>query len=141
MIKEMLNGNIEILDGAKDWKDAIKLASNPLIKAKKIEERYVDSMIENIKRFGEYIIMAPNIAMPHSRPENGVNESCLSLLKLNRGVEFESGEEVQLFLILGAKDNESHINILKELMNFFDDEEKIEKIAKASTVEEIKNLI
>lgn len=141
MIKEMLNGNIEILDGAKDWKDAIKLASNPLIKAKKIEERYVDSMIENIKRFGEYIIMAPNIAMPHSRPENGVNESCLSLLKLNRGVEFESGEEVQLFLILGAKDNESHINILKELMNFFDDEEKIGKIAKASTVEEIKNLI
>lgn len=141
MIKEILGNNIIILEKINSWKEAIKVASEPLLKTNKIEERYIEAMIENIKKFGSYIIMADNVAMPHSRPENGVNENCLSLLKLNKGVKFDNGEEVQLFFILGSKDSNSHIDILKKLMEIFDDEEKIEKLSEAKTVNEIKSLI
>ena len=102
---------------------------------------YIDAMIGNIKKFGEYIIIAPNVAMPHSRPEDGVNENCLAMLKLNNGVKFDNGERVQLFFVLGAKDNNSHINTLTELMEVVDDEEKIEKLSRVSTIDEIINLI
>lgn len=141
MLKEMLKGNITLLDSIDSWQEAIKVAAKPLLEKNKIETKYIDAMIGNIKKFGEYIIIAPNVAMPHSRPEDGVNESCLALLKLDKGVAFDNGEEVQLFFILGAKDNNSHISTLTELMEIVDDEDKIEELSKTTTIEEIINLI
>ncbi len=141
MLKEELNGNIMIKQKVENWQEAIRVASKPLIEKNRINDEYVEAMIENIRKFGEYIIIAPNIAMPHSRPENGVNESCVALLKLNESVKFDSGEEVKLFFILGAKDNNSHINILTELMKIIDDDEKIKKIMNATTIKEIKDII
>lgn len=32
-------------------------------------------MIENIKKMGFYIILTDNVAMPHARPEQGVNKN------------------------------------------------------------------
>lgn len=141
MLKEMLKGNITLLNSIDSWQEAIKVAAKPLLEKNKIQVNYIDAMIGNIKKFGEYIIIAPNVAMPHSRPEDGVNESCLALLKLDKGVAFDNGEEVQLFFILGAKDNNSHINTLTELMEVVDDEDKIEELSKTTTIEEIINLI
>lgn len=141
MLKDILGNNITVLTKVESWQKAIEVASAPLLEKNKIKESYIQAMIGNIKKFGEYIIIAPNVAMPHSRPEDGVNESCLSLLKLHEPVKFDNGEEVQLFFVLGAKDNNSHINTLTELMDIVDDEEKIEELAKTKTVEEIKNLI
>lgn len=141
MLKEKLDGNIAIMHSVSSWQEAIKSAALPLLQKGKIEESYIEAMIENIKKFGEYIIVAPNVAMPHSRPEDGVNENCLSLLKLDEGVKFDNGEVVQLLFVLGAKDNSSHITILTELMEIMDDEERIEKLTKCTKVEEIKNII
>ncbi|WP_300390525.1 PTS sugar transporter subunit IIA [Fusobacterium sp.] len=141
MLKDMLKENIRILDSVDNWQKAIEIAAKPLLEKNKIQLTYIDAMIKNIKKFGEYIIIAPNVAMPHSRPEDGVNENCLALLKLDKGVAFDNGEEVQIFFILGAKDNNSHINTLTELMEIVDDEEKIEELSKALTVDEIINLI
>ena len=141
MLKELLKGNITLLDTIENWQEAIKIAAKPLLEKNKIQVSYIDAMIGNIKKFGEYIIIAPNVAMPHSRPEDGVNENCLAMLKLNNGVKFDNGERVQLFFVLGAKDNNSHINTLTELMEVVDDEEKIEKLSRVSTIDEIINLI
>lgn len=141
MLKEMLEENITIIPKVNNWQEAIRTAALPLLKKNLIKDSYIEAMIGNVKKFGEYIIIAPNVAMPHSRPEDGVNESCIALLKLNEGVKFDNGEEVQLFFILGAKDNGSHINILTELMEIVDDEDKIDELSKAMEINEIKNLI
>lgn len=141
MLKEMLEENITIIPKVNNWQEAIRTAALPLLKKNLIKDSYIEAMIGNVKKFGEYIIIAPNVAMPHSRPEDGVNESCIALLKLNEGVKFDNGEEVQLFFILGAKDNGSHINILTELMEIVDDEDKIDELSKTMEINEIKNLI
>ncbi len=36
-------------------------------------------MIANVNKFGTYIVIAPKVAMPHSRPEDGVNKNCVSM--------------------------------------------------------------
>ena len=141
MLKDILADNITVLTKVESWQKAIEIAATPLLEKNKIKESYIQAMIGNIKKFGEYIIIAPNVAMPHSRPEDGVNESCLALLKLHEPVKFDNGEEVQLFFVLGAKDNNSHINTLTELMEIVDNEEKIEKLLKTNTIEEIKQII
>ena len=99
-------------------------------------------MIANVNKFGTYIVIAPKVAMPHSRPEDGVNKNCVSMLKINEGVVFEGEEEkVYVFFVLGAVNNDSHIETLMELMELIEDEDKIEEIIETKTVQEIMDLI
>ncbi|VEI48224.1 PTS system enzyme II-A permease [Actinobacillus equuli] len=74
MLKESLieNNSILLNQSAADWKAAIKLGTDVLEKSGAIEPRYYTSIIENIEKMGPYIILAPGLAMPHSRPEEGV---------------------------------------------------------------------
>lgn len=142
MLEKILKGRVGVIDKVKDWEEAIKIASKPLIDDMSITSKYVDAMINNIKKYGTYIIVAPKVAMPHSRPEDGVNKNALALLKINEGVIFDEEEEkINLIFILGAVDNSSHIETLTELMNILDDEEKIEKLIKAKSINEIMELI
>ena len=110
-----------------------------------ITNNYIEAMINNVKKFGTYIVVAPKVAMPHSRPEDGVNKNCLALLKINEGVFFgdetDEEEKVYFIFVLGAVDNESHIETLTQLMDVIDDEDKIEAMVKAESVDEIMELI
>lgn len=142
MLKQLLKNNIQVLENIDNWEDAIKYASIPLLEKKTIEDRYVRSMIENIHELGAYIVLMPRIAMPHSRPENGVNITSMSLLKLNKGVSFSKDkEDVNLIFILAAKDNTSHMDAIIELTDLLEDEKKVEQIIGAKNSEIIYNLI
>ena len=39
-------------------------------------------MINNVKEIGSYIVIAPKVAIPHARPEDGTNKLGISFLKL-----------------------------------------------------------
>lgn len=145
MLKKVLDSKVNIVDNVKDWEDAIRTAAQPLIADMSITNNYIEAMINNVKKFGTYIVVAPKVAMPHSRPEDGVNKNCLALLKINEGVFFgdetDEEEKVYFIFVLGAVDNESHIETLTQLMDIIDDEDKIEDMAKAKSVNEIMELI
>jgi len=139
MLSKILKDNIGIEKEALTWKASIRTASVPLIKNGKIEEKYVEAMINDIERMGFYVVITDKVAMPHSRPENGVNETSLSLLKLDKTVKY--GEyDVNLIFILAAENKDKHIEILKELSEFLDEDDEIEKIINAKTIEEIEKI-
>ena len=145
MLKKVLDSKVNIVDNVKDWEDAIRTAAQPLIADMSITNNYIEAMINNVKKFGTYIVVAPKVAMPHSRPEDGVNKNGLALLKINEGVFFgdetDEEEKVYFIFVLGAVDNESHIETLTQLMDIIDDEDKIEAMVKAESVDEIMELI
>ena len=141
-MKNILNGQIQVVESAENWEKAIETAAQPLIKNGKIKCGYVENIIKNIKELGPYIILLPGVAMPHARPDENVIESSLSLLKINKGVSFsEDTEDVKLMFVLAAKDSNSHIDIIEQLTELLGDDEKIEKLMNAETVEEVENLI
>lgn len=141
-MKKILNGHIQVIENAENWEKAIETAAQPLIKNGKIKYGYVENIIKNIKELGPYIILLPGVAMPHARPDENVMESSLSLLKINKGVSFsEDTEDVKLMFVLAAKDSNSHIEIIEQLTELLGDDEKIEKLMNAETVEEVENLI
>lgn len=143
-LRKELENNIQVIESIESWEKAIELASKPLLEKNKIEERYVESMIDNINKLGPYVVLMPRIAMPHSRPESGVIESCMSLLKINTGVAFskdKNKEKVNIIFILGAKDNDSHLELITQLTDLLEDEDKIENIILAEDENKILNLI
>ncbi len=141
-MKKYLEGKIQIVENLSSWEEAVRLGAKPLLEKRIIEERYVGAMIENIKNLGMYIILSDGVAMPHARPEAGVIDTGLSLLVIKEGVVFDPEEpKIKLVFVLAAKDNSSHIDIIKNLSDIIDDEELIEEIANKETIEEILEML
>lgn len=142
MLKSMLENNIQVIKNIRSWEEAIIFASKPLLEKKFIESTYVEAMIENIKEIGPYVVLMPGVAMPHSRPEHGVNKTSMSLLKIDEGVSFsEKKDDVKLVFVLAAKDNTSHTDAIVGLTDLLESEEKIRMITEARNSEEIYSII
>lgn len=136
MLDKDIRSKVNIIDSIENWENAMRLAAKPLLLDNSITENYVRCMVNNVKKFGAYIVINDTIALAHARPEDGVSRNCLSLLKINDGVVFDEnlGDKVYLIFVLGAVSNKSHIDILLKLMEIIDNEDMIKKLIEASSI-------
>lgn len=141
-MKNMLSiDNIRIYDHAENWVDAITKAVSPLVENGFVEARYIQGIIDNTNLFGPYYVLAPDIALPHARPEQGVIKKQLGVTLLKNPVKFsEGGYDVRLLITLAASDNQGHLEALQQLSEIMMDEERMKQILKAETSEEILGL-
>lgn len=112
--------NIQVVSSVKDWQEAIRLASYPLVQNGNITQRYIEMMIKSVKENGPYMVLTDYFALMHARPGDGVIRKGMSLLVTKNSVDVE-GKPVKIFLVMAAIDNTSHLrnlqNIIKILMN------------------------
>jgi len=90
---------ITIGASATDWRDAIRWAGRVLIASGTITNQYTDEMIATVESLGPYIVIAPGIALAHSRPSPAVLHAGFSVVTLKRPVEFgpaQSGPPIAL---------------------------------------------
>ena len=92
------------------------MSAQPLLEQGKIENCYIEAMINKVKEFGPFINLGQGIALPHARPDEGVKEFGMSVLKLQEPVSLLDDEEqrVDLLFCLAASDNQKHL-VLKQL--------------------------
>ncbi|WP_028330574.1 PTS sugar transporter subunit IIA [Brachyspira alvinipulli] len=142
MLKEMLKEKIQIIEDAENWEEAIKISAKPLLDNNNIEYRYVDSIINNVYKYGAYIVLVDGAAMAHSRPEDGVIKMGMSFLKIKNGIDFYQTEnKVYLFFTLAAEDSSSHQDAMSELADILGNDNLVKKIIQEDlTEEEILNL-
>lgn len=133
---------VELDRVAKDAIDAIRLAGDLLVQANKVTSEYVDAMVKNYIEIGPYIVIAPNIAIPHARPENGVQETGISLLRLSDPIEFghESNDPVKLICAIAGTDQSSHLEMLKGISQVLGNKAKLETILKTNEKKDIVEL-
>ncbi|MGX4600149.1 BglG family transcription antiterminator [Faecalimicrobium sp. JNUCC 81] len=143
-LADLLNKNtISLNQEAKDWKDAIKVSSRSLIELGVIDKSYVKAMIRNIENLGPYIIILKNVALPHSKPENGVNRLGISLTTFKEEICFSDNErhKARVFIVLAPKDKESHLNALVSINKMLSNKSNLEKILNASCESEILEIV
>ncbi|MFC7395055.1 BglG family transcription antiterminator [Scopulibacillus cellulosilyticus] len=135
--------HIQLKNEVSDWKEAIQTASAPLLKEGLISEEYVQAMIHNIHKMGPYIVISPKVAIPHARPEDGVNKLSMSLLKLSNAVPFSEKREhdIQIVIVLAAIDGEAHLRALSQLTKMFSVPKNVNKVLLAKSSEEIFSLV
>lgn len=143
MLKEFLKNNIKIVDSVENWEEALRIGAESLINNNNIEPRYVQAIIDNVYKYGPYIVLTDGVAMPHSRPEEGVLKKGMSFLKVRNGIEFYQTEsKIYLFFTLAAENADGHQDAIAELAEFLCDDEKLEKIIKEDLTEsEILDLL
>ncbi|GEL66449.1 BglG family transcription antiterminator [Marinilactibacillus psychrotolerans] len=144
MLKDVLkDSDILLSEKAEDWGDAIRRVSIPLLRENIIEERYIDAMIKSVEEYGPYIVIGKNIALAHARPEDGVNKLGVSVATLDRPIAFgnDDNDPVKIIFCLAAVDSYSHLNIMKNLIDLINDEEKINEIMKCKNITEFKEIL
>ncbi|HIW12347.1 MAG TPA: PTS sugar transporter subunit IIA [Candidatus Salinicoccus stercoripullorum] len=143
MLKDVLiEENIQVQNEIDSWEAAIETASRPLLESGKIEYGYVEEMIQNVHELGPYIVISPQIAIAHARPDGTVNAVSLSLLKLGSPVNFsERDHEASLIFVLAAVDNEQHLDILRDLAVKLGDQDVVNSLLATTSKKEIYNIL
>lgn len=142
-VKKLIRENLIDVDiEVEDWEGAIRAAGKLMVDDGAVEERFVDAMIRVAKEFGPYIVVAPGIALPHAKPEDGVLEASIAIIRLKTPVNFgnEDNDPVYLVVALAAVDQEQHIGGLQQLAFVLGDQEKIDAIQKAQSKEELRDI-
>lgn len=130
---------IQFVDTFDSWEEAVKVSSEPLLKKGLIQQSYIDGMIESVKEHGPYIVIAPNIALPHARPETGSVKIGYSVMLVKEPVSFKEDKsaDARLFIALSCVDDTTHVEMLQEIVTILSDQVKHDAIFEAKTKEEI----
>jgi mannitol operon transcriptional antiterminator len=139
----LIEENIQLIDEVTDWKEGIRLAAQPLLQNGAITEEYITAMIDNVIKTGPYIVIAPKIAVPHAKPEDGVKKLGISLLRLKQSVPFSKSErhQVHLVIVLAAIDSDMHLKALSQLTTMFSESQNIEHVILAKNKNDIIKII
>jgi mannitol operon transcriptional antiterminator len=135
--------NIQLVEKVKDWQEAIRVAAEPLRRDGSITDNYVHAMIQTVNKMGPYIVVGPKVAIPHARPEDGVNKLGMSFLKLTHCVPFsdERKHDVQMVIVLATIDGDTHLKALSQLSDMLSNETNIKNISEAKDANLIFELV
>ena len=118
---------------ATDWKDAIRLAGKGLVAAGFTTDAYTDQMIETVEKMGPYIVIAPGLALAHSRPSEAVLKTGLSWVRLSTPVKFgnKANDPVSLVIGLAGHDENEHITVMSAIASALINPKKTAALASA----------
>ncbi|UQN44868.1 PTS sugar transporter subunit IIA [Agarivorans sp. B2Z047] len=122
---------------------ALDISCLKLLEQGKVEARYLEAIKQKHQDIGAYYVLAPKIAMPHARPEDGVNEASLQVTVFKNGVDLESEDngDVYFSVTLAAMDSDSHIQTIMALSELFQHDDDIDAIISAQTKKEITEIL
>ncbi|MBH8599634.1 BglG family transcription antiterminator [Thermoactinomyces sp. CICC 10523] len=132
--------NITLIDSVDSWEEAIRISAEPLIRSGKIKPKYVDAMIRYCEK-DPYIVIGPNMAIPHAAPEDGANNVGMSLLRVKDGVRYLNNYNINLIIAISAVDKHQHIHALMQLINLAGYENERNKLINAESIEEVYEIV
>lgn len=144
MLKDLLTlETVKTKLNVSDWEEAIRVGGELLKNAGYIEESYIEAMINSVKEFGPYIVIAPGIAMPHAKAEHGVKKTGFSLITLKNSVKFghKKNDPVDIVICLASIDHSTHLRALSDLVNYLNDEKFLGVLKNSTSPEMIINYI
>lgn len=94
------DATITLQESVETWPQALEICGKPLLDAGVIAPEYLTAIVQQHQKLGPYYVLAPGLAMPHARPEEGAKGLGLSLLKLQRGVHLAQTNSIRLTSLL-----------------------------------------
>ncbi|RMC25747.1 MULTISPECIES: PTS sugar transporter subunit IIA [unclassified Lactobacillus] len=129
----------------KDWQEAIRISGEVMKENNLVTDKYIDQVIEDIKQYGPYIVIVPGVAMPHSQADSsGVLGTGIGLTIFPEKVSFDhndSDKDAQLFFMLAAKDNKTHMKNIANLSNLLMEDGMIEDLCHVKSLDDYCKVI
>ena len=122
MISELIQAD-HLLVGVEcaSWEELVDIAGEPLVRKGLVEPEYLLSVKKAVEKYGAYMVLVDDVAFFHGRPEDGVRELAMSLALLKTPV-YLLDKRVKAAFMFAAVDNDSHLDLLKELAVLMNDD-------------------
>ena len=140
MLDHILRGHVQFLDQVSSWEEAIRCSAEPLLGDGIISEHYIEAMIQSVNVNGAYMVILPEIAIPHARPEMGVLKQGLSFLRLDTPTVFPGGKDVKLLMTIASDSDDGHLEMLGALGSALTDDDIVSQLMTADTEKEVLNI-
>jgi PTS system ascorbate-specific IIA component len=126
-----------------DREAAVRRSGELLTAGGMVDPAYTDEMLAALQEYGPYIVIAPGVALAHSRPSAAVRGVAFSILTLEPPVAFGHAENDPVRLVLGmaAPDEVSHIEALRQMAELLGDDRTRERLMGAADASEVLALI
>lgn len=138
------NHSVRLQAEASSWQEAVKIGVDLLVAADVVEPRYYQAILDGVERFGPYFVIAPGLAMPHGRPEEGVKKNGFALVTLKQPQVFnhEDNDPVDILITLAAVDARTHQEEgIMQIVNLFEDEANFDRLRACRSEQEVLDLI
>jgi mannitol/fructose-specific phosphotransferase system IIA component (Ntr-type) len=129
---------------AKDWREAILLGGRTLVDQGSATPEYLETIIKKCEDNGPYIVVAPGIAMPHARPEEGAIALGYALVTLKKPVPFgdPDNDPVELLIFMAAPSVKEHNEeAICQIADLCDDEDKIKELLNAMSISKMAGIL
>jgi ascorbate PTS system EIIA or EIIAB component len=128
---------------ASNWRAAVRAAGDRLVESGATGPAYTDEMIAAVEELGPYMVIAPGIALAHSRPSPAVLRAGVSLVTLRHPVPFghRQNDPVRLVVGLAAPDEEGHVTALATLAEFLADGTRLEELIQAVSPDAVRRMV
>ncbi len=142
IIREFVEaGHVAFHQSFVDWEEAVRASCETLKADGTIEQAYEDAVVNSVKKYGPYIVLAPNIAMPHAQQgAEGVLKTAIGFMKVEEPVSFEEGnpeKDARLFFTLASQNPDLHLENMGKLAELLGNEAIIEELLTAKSVEDL----
>ncbi|GAA4165741.1 PTS sugar transporter subunit IIA [Gryllotalpicola daejeonensis] len=134
---------IEFDVAAADWRGAIRLAGDALVRTGAATDAYTDRMISVVDEFGAYIVVAPGLALAHARPGRDVLRDGISVVTLAEPIAFGHAHNDPVSVVVGiaSVSPETHVGLVAEMANVFNDPQAIPALRAATTAAEVRSVL
>lgn len=124
---------------ADDWRAAVRLAGDALVASGAARQAYGDDMVRMIEEHGPYVVIAPGLALAHSRPGPLVLTDGLAVVTLSRGVDFGNpyNDPVQVVVGLATATTSAHLEAVAAVANVFNDPTSVGRLQAATTYADV----
>ena len=127
---------------SENWQSAICAAGQLLLQSGRIDEEYINAMVEVVRKNGPYIVFIPGVAIAHAESCD-CNGFCSSLVRLKEPVLFGHGQNDPVRYVLAVKTGGSPTDsaVLFKLMNMMCDGLLVARLDMAQTPGEMYQAI
>ena len=129
---------------ARDWQDAIALGCRRLEAAGVVSAEYKQAILDNVAEYGPYFLLAPGIAMPHGRPQQGALQNGFALVTLSTPVVFgdPDNDPVDILITLAAVDAHAHQEEgIRQVVALFDNPDNFDRLRACRTAQQVLDLL
>ncbi len=135
--------SIALREAHPDRESAVRRSGELLVAGGRVDPAYTDEMLAALEKYGPYIVIAPGVALAHSRPSPAVHGVAFSVLTLDPPVAFghADNDPVRLVVGLAAPDADSHVEALRQMAELLGDDAARERLMTATAVEDVLSLV
>lgn len=128
--------NIELEVEVEKWEDLIEYSGKLLLNSGYIVSNFIQEMKDQIRNFGDYVLIGDNTILPHGKLNESVKKTGFSFVSLKKPISF-FGTDVKIAICLASLAKHEHINAVLELNNYFRDPEFEKDLLKVKGKEEL----